>query len=103
MSKVKVDVKNITLKAKFAQSLKDVTPGEFTLVTNFPKDNGNWLLIRLADGQTVIVGSGEMAGEHNAKRAKIFEEPEVAEGKEATFLPTLRIGVKKGELIYQAA
>lgn len=92
------------INGALTSDMKDMTPSLFKVLGHKVKDTGVWL--RLAFGQgsdqkVCIVDAGELAFKHDNGHAKIFVEPKVGEDKEGTFLPTLKIGFKKGVMIFE--
>jgi|SRR5665647_3972169 len=95
-------------RAQFATNLRDCIPGNVTVVNNFEKPNGNWMLLLLPDGQSLMEDLGAMVAEHNDAvkgikgASRIFVGDAVAVGANVEFLPTIKIGIKNKCIAYAA-
>lgn len=87
------------VSAKFAANLNDCTGGAFEVISVTKKDSGNWMIIRLHDGQVLIISVGELASEHEAGKA-IFDTTDkvLAEDGEYAFISNLAFGIKNKSL-----
>lgn len=96
---MKVRIVKFRRSAEFAQNLKNCVAGSFEITQNKVKDTGNWLVIRLADNQVLLVDAGSLAADHIDGKGNIFTDtPE--EGKSAELRADLKIGIHGGKLIY---
>lgn len=98
MGKNVVTVGSRRIGAEFASNLKNVLAGEFTLLGESVKEKTedksiqSWLRIKLADGQVLMIASGDLLDYH-MKGSKIFDG-EPVEGQKATLREGLKIGIK---------
>lgn len=91
---VKVGERRIS--ATWANNLKDCLAGEFTILKQHPKGAQVWLTIGLADGQRLLIASGDLLDKH-ITGTKIFDG-EPVEGQECPLREGLKIGVKDGNV-----
>ena len=104
MAKVEVTVGSRRIGAEFASNLKNVLAGEFTLLGESVKEKTEdkpmqvWLRIKLADGQVLMVASGDLLDMH-MKGSKIFDGTPV-EGQKAQLREGLKIGIKDKRLTF---
>lgn len=92
------------INGSLTNEMKDMTPSFFKVLGHKVKDTGVWLRLAFGEGKdqkVCIVDAGELAFKHDNGHAKIFVEPTVGEDGEGTFLPTLKIGFKKGTMIFE--
>jgi hypothetical protein len=96
---MKLRIVKFRRNAEFASALKNCTAGSFEILQNTVKDTGNWLVIKLADGQVLLIDAGSLAADHVDGRADIFTDtPE--EGKDCELRADLKIGIRGGKIIY---
>lgn len=96
---MKLKIVRFRRNAEFAQNLKNCPAGEFEITQNKVKETGNWLVIKLADNQVLLVDSGSLAADHIDGKGVIFTDtPE--EGKSCELRPDLKIGIRAGKVIY---
>lgn len=97
MAKNVITVGTRRIGAEFANNLSNVLAGEFTLMGESVKQEKDkpmqsWLRIKLADGQVLMIASGDLLDYH-MKGSKIFDGDPV-EGQKATLREGLKIGIK---------
>lgn len=96
---MKIKIVKFRRSAEFAQNLKNCPAGAFEILQNKVKDTGNWLVVKLADGQVLLVDSGSWAADHVDGKASIFMETPV-EGGNVELRPDLKIGIRGGKITY---
>ena len=97
MGKNVITVGSRRIGAEFANNLADVLPGEFTLMGESVKQEKDkplqsWLRIKLADGQVLMIASGDLLDAH-MKGTKVFDG-EPVEGQKSALREGLKIGIK---------
>lgn len=84
------------VNATWANNLKDVLAGDFSVIKQHPKGAQVWLTIRLSDGQNLLIASGDLLDKH-LTGTKIFDG-EPVEGTECPLREGLKIGIKDGNV-----
>ena len=93
-----VTVGSRRIGAEFANNLKNVLAGDFTLMGESVKEAEEdkafqvWLRIKLADGQVLMVATGDLLDMH-LKGSKVFDG-EPVEGEKCQLREGLKIGIK---------
>ena len=93
---VKVGERRIS--ATWSSNLNDVLAGDFSILKQHPKAAQVWLTIKLADGQHLLIASGDLLDKH-LSGTKIFDG-EPVEGTECPLREGLKIGIKDGNVTF---
>lgn len=93
--------------AEFHNNLPDIVPTDFTIVNQFVKETGVWTIIKIGDHQ-LMIDSGELLAIHNDAvkgvkgKKRIFVGDHLEPATKGEFLPNLKLGIKKGQLLIAA-
>lgn len=93
---VKVGERRIS--ATWSSNLKNCLAGEFTVMKQHPKGSQVWVTIKLADGQHLLIASGDLLDKH-LSGTKIFDG-EPVEGQECPLREGLKIGIRDGNVTF---
>lgn len=86
------------INATWSSNLKNCLEGDFTVLKQHPKGSQVWLTIGLADGQRLLIASGDLLDRH-LTGTKIFDG-EPVEGTECPLREGLKIGIRDGNVTF---
>lgn len=86
------------INATWSSNLKNCLEGDFTVLKQHTKGVQVWLTIGLADGQRLLIASGDLLDRH-LTGTKIFDG-EPVEGQECPLREGLKIGIRDGNVTF---
>lgn len=86
------------INATWSSNLKNCLEGDFSILKQHPKGSQVWLTIGLADGQRLLIASGDLLDRH-LTGTRIFAEDPI-EGQECPLREGLKIGIRDGNVTF---